>query len=120
VITIDANVYISAIAIGGKPATLLLHAAEGEIEVAISQPILDEVLRILRQKFKRSEAELAEAEERIRGFTRMVSPMESLNVIAEDPDDDRLLECAIASGSDVIVTGDTICCAWASIRASAS
>ena len=29
-----------------------------------------------------------------------------LKVIAEDPDDDRVLECAVASGSDVIVTGD--------------
>jgi putative PIN family toxin of toxin-antitoxin system len=106
VITIDANVYISAIAIGGKPATLLLQAAEGEIDVAISQPILDEVLRILRQKFKRSEADLAEAEERIRSFTQMVTPTDSLNVVVEDPDDNRILECAVASGSDVIVTGD--------------
>jgi hypothetical protein len=46
--------------------------------VAISKPILDEVLRILREKFKRSEAELAEAEERIRSFTQMVAPTESL------------------------------------------
>ena len=36
----------------------------------------------------------------------MVAPTQTLNVIAEDPDDDRVLECAVASGSDVIVTGD--------------
>ena len=36
----------------------------------------------------------------------MVTPTESLNVVTEDPDDDRILECAVASGSDVIVTGD--------------
>jgi len=36
----------------------------------------------------------------------MITPTQSLNVIAEDPDDDKIIECAVASGSDVIVTGD--------------
>ena len=36
----------------------------------------------------------------------MVSPTQTLRVIHENPDDDRVLECAVASGSDLIVTGD--------------
>ncbi len=83
-----------------------MHATEGKVEVAISQPILDEVLRILRDKFARSSEQLSEAEERIRSFTHMVARVDTLNVITEDPPDNRILECAVASGSHTIVTGD--------------
>jgi putative PIN family toxin of toxin-antitoxin system len=106
VITIDANIFVSAIVFDGKPAALLLKAVEGGVEVGISPPTLDEVLRILRDKFGRSQAELEEAEKRILSFTRIFIPTHKLNVIHEDPDDDRILECAVASGSEVIVTGD--------------
>jgi len=29
-----------------------------------------------------------------------------LSVISDDPDDDRVLECAVEGGADVIVSGD--------------
>jgi predicted nucleic acid-binding protein len=38
-------------------------------------------------------------------FTKRVSSTETLDVV-KDPDDNRILECAVAVGSDVIVTGD--------------
>ena len=49
---------------------------------------------------------MARFEELICGFARIVTPTQTLSVIHEDPDDDRVLECAVASGSDMIVTGD--------------
>lgn len=30
----------------------------------------------------------------------------TLDVVKNDPDDNKILECAIAAGSDVVVTGD--------------
>lgn len=91
---------------GGKPAVLLEKAAEGELEVAISPSILDEVIRVLREKFGRSEEELTEDEACIRSITKLFAPAQTLSVIVEDPDDDRILECALASGSEWIVKGD--------------
>ncbi len=105
-ITVDTNVYISAIEYGGKPYELLERAIAGEFDVASSLPILEEVLRILRDKFKRSDGDVAEAEAWIRGLAGFYMPTRTVNVISEDPDDNRILECAVASGSDVIVTGD--------------
>ena len=81
-------------------------AIDSDIEVAISQPILDEVLRVLRDKFERSAERLSEVEDYPRSFTRMVVPTQTPKVIAEDPDDDRILECAAASGSAAIISGD--------------
>jgi uncharacterized protein len=42
----------------------------------------------------------------IERFARKVKPTERLYVVRDDPDDDRILECASAARSDYIVTGD--------------
>jgi predicted nucleic acid-binding protein len=49
--TLDTNVYISALVFGGAPRRLLDLAIDGHLDVTISQPILDETLRVLREKF---------------------------------------------------------------------
>jgi predicted nucleic acid-binding protein len=45
-VTIDTNIFVSAFEFGGKPA-LLQMARTARIKVAISQPIIDETVRIL-------------------------------------------------------------------------
>jgi uncharacterized protein len=105
-ITVDSNVYISAFVYGGKPLRVLQMAVDGEIEVASSGPILDETLRVLREKFELTQEDLLDAEIWLRNFTRSVQISETLAVVNEDPDDDRVLECAVSSGSEVIVSGD--------------
>ena len=67
-ITIDTNNYISGLQYRGNPSVLLHRAIEGDVGVAISEPILWEVLRVLRDKFGRSEEDVARFEEVIRGF----------------------------------------------------
>jgi len=44
-VTLDSNVYISALQFGGKPMQLLDMAINGEIEIAVSRPIITEVGR---------------------------------------------------------------------------
>ena len=105
-VTVDTNIYISAFKFGGTPLRLLRLAVEGKLEIAISQPIMDEILRVLREKFGESPGRLSEVEAWMREFTRLVTPSQTLNIIGEDPDDNRILECAAEAGSDVIVSGD--------------
>ena len=38
--------------------------------------------------------------------TELVRPIETLDVIKEDPDDNRVLECAVSAGARFIVSGD--------------
>jgi uncharacterized protein len=105
--TADTNVYISGLRFGGAPERFLDLAAAGEFRLDISEPILQETLRVLRQKFHWNEEALREAEEDIRSYTRRVIPTETVEVITADPPDNRILECAAAAKSDYIVTGDT-------------
>ena len=105
--TADTNVYISGLRFGGVPERFLDLAAAGEFRLDISEPILQETLRVLRQKFHWNEDALREAEEDIRNYTNHVTPAETLEVIKADPADNRVLKCAATAKSDYIVTGDT-------------
>lgn len=81
-------------------------AAEGEFEVAISDPIVTELQRVLALKFGWSETRAIEAIATIAAFTKRVTPIETIDAVPSDPDDNRILECAVAANSEVIVTGD--------------
>ncbi|MBI4484472.1 MAG: putative toxin-antitoxin system toxin component, PIN family [Acidobacteria bacterium] len=106
-ITADSNILVSALQYGGKPLTLLDMAQDGRIELAISDDILTETLRVLRDKFRRPAEWLEQANGHLRAITKHVSPAERIDAVRADPDDNRVLECAVAADSQVIVSGDT-------------
>ena len=105
-VTLDSNVYLSGFVFGGKPKRVLEMAIDGEIEVAVSDPIIQEVRRHLLGKFGWSEPRAAEAVESITEFAKHVTPTEAIDTVPTDPDDNRVLECAVSAGSQTIVTGD--------------
>jgi uncharacterized protein len=105
-VTLDSNVYLSGFVFGGKPKRVLEMAIDGEIEVAVSDPIIQEVRRHLLGKFGWSEPRAAEAVESIAEFAKHVTPTETIDTVPTDPDDNRVLECAVSAGSQTIVTGD--------------
>lgn len=105
-VTADTNIYVSALNFGGKPLHLLDQARGGLIELAISDDIQGEVRRILRDRFQWPDDDLAELDADLPSFTMKVAPSQRLRVVQADPDDDRILECAVASGSTAIISGD--------------
>ena len=105
-ITADTNIFISGLSFKGKPFELLTLVRSGRIELAISDAILTEVKRVLSLKFHWPEEDIAAIEKQIRSFTRHVQPQETVDLVKEDPTDNRILECAAAARSEYVVTGD--------------
>ena len=105
-VTADSNIYISALVFGGRPLQFLDAARAGVFPLAISDPLLAEIHRVLRDKFGWPPEDLAEAAADLADFTLRVQPGRTINAVPEDPDDNRVLECAVAAGSRYIVTGD--------------
>ncbi len=104
--TLDTSVYIRALHLGG-PATIIIgQARAGIVRIDISDAIVAETNRVLRDKFRWDGYSLQDARERLRALGNHVSPTETLHVIIEDPDDDRILECASTAQSDFIVSED--------------
>ena len=106
-VTADTNIYISALEFGGQPLEILKAARRGLIRPDISPPLLDEIHRVLRDKFLWSEDRLQRLAFRLSHFTSLVHPASRINAVPEDPDDNRVLECAVEAKSLFIVTGDT-------------
>jgi putative PIN family toxin of toxin-antitoxin system len=104
--TADSNVWVSAFNFPGKPRQLIEMADAGEISIVISQPIIEEVLRVLREKLQWSDEALIEVRLQMEGMARKVTPTEEVDDVREDPADNRILECASVARSDYIVSGD--------------
>jgi len=64
------------------------------------------MIRILQEKFRWSLVQAQAARQLVSTRAQHVTPHLELNVIKEDVDDNRILECAQASHSDYLVTGD--------------
>lgn len=105
-VTADTNIYISALNFGGPPGRVLDLARTGAIRLAISDPIEEELADVLRSKFGWSEQAIQAAKARIGDYAERVYPAQGVQRVEEDPDDNRILECAQAAGSEYIVTGD--------------
>ena len=104
--TLDSSAWIRALHFGGAPARLIGHARVGNLRIDISDPIINETMRVLRDRFQWPGELLHHTRETISGLCNQVSPVERLDVIKEDPDDNRILECAATAKSDFIVSED--------------
>ena len=105
-IVLDSNVIISGIVFGGKPRELLNHIVEGRLTLYLSKFIIDEILEILKRKFKYTQPMLFAVETELLSISVIIEPDIEINYIAEDEDDNKILECAVSGGCDYIISGD--------------
>ena len=106
-VVLDTNVLISAILFGGKPRQILEKAIRGEIRLCLSEPILEELKGVLqRSKFDYSPEMIQFMLMELMGIADFVNPLETVHVVLEDPEDKRILECAVEAKANYIVTGD--------------
>ena len=103
---LDTNIFISAMTLpGGQAEKAVLAAVEGRFDLAISKPIIHEVLGVLARKFARDAEELARVAVFLSELGEVVQPRKTLHVLSDEPDN-RILECALAAHAKLIVTGD--------------
>ena len=105
-VVLDSNVLISALVFPGKQAEkALMRIIEGRDQLLVSKAIVDEVLDVLARKFARDAEELARVAVLLAEIGEMVRPKRRVRVLKDDADN-RVLECAVTGGADLIVTGD--------------
>ena len=104
-VVVDSNVYISALLSGGRPRQVIALAGDGLLDIYSSETIKDEVERVLRDKFRWSKERIAAAASYLWSLSRPVDPQCTVSD-CPDPDDNRVLECAIEAKATFIVTGD--------------
>ena len=106
-IVLDTNVFISGIFFGGPPSQILKSWRQSKLTIILTQQILEEYKRVgeeLSAKYPSIHIESI-----IKLFTifgEFVETKGIIETICEDPDDNKFIECAIASQSKLIVSGD--------------
>jgi len=105
-VVFDTNIYISAILFGGNPRQCLELAREKTIKLFISNSIFLETAQKLRDKFSWQEYEVQEVIKGISKFATVVFPKKKVNVIKDDIKDNAILECALESSADMVISGD--------------
>ena len=106
-VVFDTNILISALfSETGSPFRALALAKIGQIESVTCQEIMDEFLEKLLLKFKFSEDKAQSTIDEILSFSRIVEISGTLKAVPNDPDDDMVIECAVAGNASHIVTGD--------------
>ena len=106
-VVFDTNIYFSAFnSTRGVPFELWRRAARREYALLISPAIIRELADVLRRDLKWPERDIVAQLKLVVRVARIVEPKLSLQVISNDPDDDRILECAVAGNADLIVSYD--------------
>jgi len=107
-VVLDTNVLISAILFGGKPRQILEKAIRGEIRLCLSEPFLEELKGVLqRSKFDYSPEMIQFILTELMAIADFLNPSETLTVVLEDPEDNRILECAVEAKANYIISGDS-------------
>jgi len=106
-VVLDTNILISAFVFpGGAPESAFRMALEGTIQLVTSPQLLAEFGGVLIRKFGWAADRAENAVRLVAPIGLVVTPSAPVQVIEDDPDDDRVLEAAAAAEVDFIVSGD--------------
>ena len=110
---VDTNVFVSRyLSPTGTCALVFRYLDLGRFHLAVAQSILDEYERVLRSpkiasRHNLSEEQIVRATRFVRRRSLYIADLpDQLKVIDVDPKDDKFVECAVAGGADMIVSGD--------------
>ena len=106
-VVVDTNVFISSF-YGGNPRKVIDLWKSGEITLCLSRPIVDEYIEVLRRLGLQDEKEMEELLGLFSHGFQLVYTAKTpdLNVVEEDPDDDKFIECAVALKAKFVITSD--------------
>ena len=106
-IILDTNVLISGIFFGGPPARILQAWSIRRVRMIVSAPIMTEYRRVVEEiARKASGIDIDRILELIATESEMTAAPSLPSRVCDDPDDDKFLAAAIASGVHLIVSGD--------------
>ena len=106
-VTADTHILVSGLTFPeSHPHTLLELARAAAIELAFSDVILDQLADVLVRTFEWPDPDVQEARRQFGLFARRVVPTHVIHAVADDSDDNAILECTVAAGSEYIVSGD--------------
>ena len=103
---IDTNVFISALFWRGAPYEVIKKGFAGAFVIITSKEILKEVEQTLTKKFQFPAEDTHAFLKIIALNAHIVEPKSRLVVVSADPDDNKVIECAVSGQAAYIISGD--------------
>jgi uncharacterized protein len=106
-LVIDTNIFVSSF-FGGNPRKIIDLWKHEKITLCLSKAVLDEYIDVLCRIGLKDEYEFEELLSLFsRGFNILFTiKTPKIQIIKNDPDDDKFIECAVALKTDAVITGD--------------
>lgn len=106
-VVLDTNVLISALGWNGVPRKIVQKCLNGDLTILTSSEQIDELRRVMDYpKFTFTEEQKNIFISIILEVAEMVEITGKLKFVKDDPDDDAILETALAGNAEYIVSGD--------------
>ncbi len=104
---IDTNVFISSF-FGGVPREIINLWKDGKIVLCLSQNIVEEYIEVMNRLGLKNTKEIRQLTKLFaEGYNSIfTSKTPSINIVKDDPDDDKFIECAVALDCKYIISGD--------------
>ena len=107
----DTNVYVSALLWTGISHRLLCLAEEGALTLVTTPAIMEELREVLgrakfRLRIRTLQTSVAELMESLLSVVEVIPDLAIEPVIKRDPDDDKILACAVAAQAEWLISGD--------------
>ena len=107
IVTLDTNVLISATVFGGIPGRIIDAVIDRRFVLALSPAILHEYREVLsRSKFGIGADAVEMLTRDLEAHATIVHPTKRHAIVADDPDDNAIIDCAVEAKAEVIVSGD--------------
>ena len=105
-VVFDTNILFSAVGWLGNPHRCVQATRQSQCLSLTCEAILAELAEKLQIKRGFDTSKATESIDEIRAFSKVVSIPGTLKVVAADPDDDAVLECAVLGQAQYLVSGD--------------
>jgi len=105
-VVLDTNIFISGIFWEGNFCSQIIDKwRDGKIELISSGKIIEELIETLKDfKIRLDDEEIEDWKNMIIENSMIVEPSEILDIIKEDPEDNKFLETAIEGEADFIIS----------------
>jgi putative PIN family toxin of toxin-antitoxin system len=106
-VVLDTNIFISSF-FGGVPREIIDLWKTGKITICLSQEIIEEYIEVLNRLGLKNKSEIFELTKLFaEGYNSIfTTKTPRLQIVEDDPGDNKFLECAVALDSKVIISGD--------------
>lgn len=105
-VVFDTNIYIAAALRGGFAEDIFALADKKIITLITSKEILRELKQKLLTKFEYTDEQADLLISRVKKIATITYPKDKIKVVSRDPDDNKILECAVSGNADLIVSAD--------------